>query len=59
MRHFDFVVDAPPAPGHRPRLIEVEDEHGRSITIGTWLQRPDGQWVLRITRQDAVDALRD
>lgn len=29
-------------------FVEVEDETGASITLGEWVQRPDGYSVLRI-----------
>lgn len=47
----DFVFDGPPGP-ELPRLIEVEQTEGRrSVTVGDWLQRPDGRWVLRVRVQ--------
>lgn len=43
----DIVFDAP--PGHESgRFVEVEDETGKSITLGEWIRRPDGYWALRI-----------
>ena len=47
----DIVFDGPPGP-NGPRFIEAESPPGISIRFGTWLQRPDGYWVLRITEQD-------
>jgi hypothetical protein len=44
--HIDVVFDGPPSP-ELPRFVEVEDEHGRSIRFGEWVQRQDGYWVLR------------
>jgi hypothetical protein len=41
------VVDGPPGPDPS-RLIEIENDNGRSITIGSWRERSDGYWVLRI-----------
>lgn len=29
-------------------LVEVEDEHGRSIRAGEWVKRPDGYHALRL-----------
>lgn len=44
----DFVFDGPPGPVS-PRLIEIEGTEGaRSVTVGEWLKRPDGAWVLRV-----------
>ena len=48
----NIIFDAPPGP-HSGRFIEVENDAGESISIGQWLQRPDGYWSLRI------DALPD
>jgi hypothetical protein len=28
--------------------VEVEDDQGRSIQYGEWVQRGDGVWALRI-----------
>lgn len=28
--------------------MEVEDDSGKSISAGTWTERPDGLWALRI-----------
>jgi hypothetical protein len=46
-RRIDVVFDGPPGPDPG-RFVEVEDETGRSVDIGEWVQRPDGFWVLRI-----------
>jgi hypothetical protein len=44
----DIVLDGPPGPD-APRFIEVEDAAtGRSIAVGTWVQRDDGHWALRL-----------
>ena len=48
MTYIDLVFDGPP-DHEMPRFIEAENESGDSIIAGTWLQRPDGYWVLRIT----------
>lgn len=47
--YFDVVFDGPPSHDS-PRFVEVEDENGRSIKHGEWLQRPDGYWVLRFKK---------
>ena len=52
-RHVDIVFDRPPGP-EAPRFIEVEDAGGRSIRFGTWIERPDGTWALRITREELL-----
>ena len=43
----DFVFDGPPGP-YGPRLVEVEDRFGRSISMGKWEKREDGMHVLRM-----------
>jgi hypothetical protein len=43
----DIVFDGPPG-AESGRFVEVEDGLGNSISIGEWLQRPDGYWVLRL-----------
>jgi hypothetical protein len=53
--HIDIVFDGPPGP-EGPRFVEVEDEQGRSIKIGEWVQRDDGYWVLRIKREQLTVA---
>lgn len=47
MSHIDIVFDGPPGP-EAGRFVEVEDSWGKSISIGEWIQRADGYWVLRI-----------
>lgn len=42
-----IVFDKPPGP-EGAIFVEVEDEHGRSINVGEWVERPDGLWELRI-----------
>lgn len=44
----DIVFAAPPGPGNECVFVEVEDQTGRSRSIGEWVQRPDGLWALRI-----------
>lgn len=48
------MCDAPPGRGgpHGGRLVEVEDENGRSLKIGEWVEGPDGLWALRVRRED-------
>ena len=46
-KFIDIVFDGPPS--HiSGRFVEVENEKGHSISIGEWVHRPDGYWVLRI-----------
>lgn len=44
----DIVFDGPPAH-ESGRFVEVEIE-GKSVSVGEWIERPDGYWVLRIER---------
>lgn len=48
MKEFiDIVFDGPPGPVSG-RFVEVEDETGKSVRIGLWLQTEDTYWRLRI-----------
>lgn len=47
-----IVFDGPPEP-QAGRFVEVEDVNGKSISAGTWHERPDGLWELRL---DALPA---
>lgn len=49
-----IVFDGPPGPTSG-RFVEVEDEHGRSINAGEWVERDDGLWELRIRRETRED----
>ena len=51
LKWLDIVFDGPPGPVSG-RFVEVETTEGKSIRLGTWVQRPDGYWVLRITGAD-------
>lgn len=45
----NIVFDGP--PDHQAgRFVEVETDEGRSIGVGQWVERADGLWSLRITR---------
>lgn len=44
---FDIVFDGPPGP-ESGRFVEVEDDQGRSVRLGEWVQRSDGFWALRL-----------
>jgi hypothetical protein len=48
----DIVFDTAPGPD-APRFVEVEDDQGRSVSYGRWVERDDGHWALRIPRQRA------
>lgn len=49
----DIVFDGP--PGHESgRFVEVEDTETRaSVSVGEWVHRDDGYWVLRIVTDGA------
>lgn len=63
MEYIDIVFDERPSPhydkdGQHPsgHFLEVEDQEGKSISIGDWLEREDNYWVLRIpTYKLAID----
>jgi hypothetical protein len=47
MSTIDIVFDGPPGP-EAGRFVEVEDDSGKSISVGEWIHRPDGFWALRM-----------
>lgn len=52
----DIVFDGPPS--HKSgRFIEVENGKGESISVGEWLERGDGLWVLRIKSEELSDGI--
>lgn len=55
-RFVDVVFDGPPA-AESGRFVEVEDHLGRSIQFGSWVQRPDGYWCLRLTAGDIAKVI--
>lgn len=49
--YINIVFDGP--PGHESgRFVEVENDSGKSISIGEWIDRKDGYWALRIPKPD-------
>lgn len=44
--HIDIVFDGPPSH-ESGRFVEVEDEIGASVKVGTWIEEGD-YWRLRI-----------
>lgn len=54
MKFIDIVFDGPPGP-EAGRFVEVEDESGKSIRFGEWVQRPDKYWALRINQAMTPD----
>jgi hypothetical protein len=53
----DVVFDGPPGP-ESGRFVEVEVE-GKSISLGTWVERPDKLWALQISTLDLMNLLID
>jgi hypothetical protein len=47
----DIVFDGPPGP-EAGRFVEVEDCFGKSVKAGEWVERPDGNWALRLREKD-------
>ena len=43
----NIVFDGPPGP-EICQFVEVEDDDGKGIRVGEWIERPDGLWALRI-----------
>ncbi|HAX82404.1 MAG TPA: hypothetical protein DCY40_07555 [Actinobacteria bacterium] len=46
-RTIDVVFDGPPSH-ESGRFVEVEDDTGKGIRIGQWIDRGNGLWALRI-----------
>lgn len=47
--YIDIVFTGPPGSESSDcGFVEVEDSEGKSISIGTWIDREDGFTVLRI-----------
>lgn len=55
--YIDIVFDGPPSH-ESGRFIEVENSAGASISVGQWLQRADGYWVLRIPQSDSARGVK-
>ena len=47
MENINIIFDGPPGP-ESGRFVEVETDDGKSISIGTWIERKDGLWALKI-----------
>jgi hypothetical protein len=48
--YIDVVFDGP--PDATARFMEVESPAGRSIRVGEWINRGNGEWALRIRHGD-------
>jgi hypothetical protein len=46
-KYIDIVFDGPPGP-EGGRFVEAENEEGKSIIAGEWINRADGFWSLRM-----------
>lgn len=46
---YDVVFDGPPSH-ESGRFVELENEAGRSISAGEWIDRGDGFWALRLPK---------
>jgi hypothetical protein len=56
--YIDIIFDGPPGADGGGRFVEVEDSLGHSFKLGDWVQRRDGNWALRIHRDDLDHAFR-
>lgn len=51
VKELRIVTTGPPSPfpnpgSHHCGFVEVENEDGKSISVGTWREREDGLWEL-------------
>lgn len=53
MKELRIVCSNPPSNEHG-EFIEIEDENGKSVSVGEWSRREDGLWEYIID----VDTLR-
>ena len=54
--YVDIVFDGPPDP-EAGRFVEVENADGSGVKLGNWVERGDGHWALRVTREDIEEVL--
>lgn len=53
MAKINIIFDG--APGQQSgRFVEVEDENGKSINAGKWVERKDGLWALEIEQSPDI-----
>ena len=57
MPTINIIFDGPPGP-EGPRFIEVEDEHGRSVRVGRWVESRGGLWSLQLRVEEGEIAPR-
>ena len=48
MQTIQILFDGPPGP-NPGQFVEVENDQGKSINAGQWVERDDGLWALQIT----------
>lgn len=56
MNEIRIIFDGPPSH-ESGRFVEVEDADGHSIKAGTWHEREDGLWELRIHAKLFTEAI--
>ena len=54
MKAINVIFDGPPSH-ESGRFVEVETDEGVSVGVGEWIDRGDGYWALRITKEDIED----
>ncbi len=60
IRETIFVVfDGPPSPDGGGRFVEVETADGKSINAGSWLERSDGLYALRMNFSENREELNE
>lgn len=59
-QYIDIVFDGPPG-ATSGRFVEVENERGESINVGSWVQRGEdkGYWVLRIQQEPTLTSIAE
>ena len=57
MSKLNIVFDGPPGP-ECGRFVEVEDEDGRGVAYGEWIDADNGLWYLQFDDPRQVAGLR-
>lgn len=52
-RYLDIVLDGPPSD-LSGQFVEVESPAGTGVKVGTWINRGDGYWALRLIQHRTV-----
>lgn len=58
MSNINIIFDGPSA-AVSGRFIEVEDDDGKSITVGKWVDRGDGTWALVIPKSRVITTVKE